>query len=174
MGSVVQLGGGRPRKPTSRKAALGTLRKDRINVAEPKLPPVKIPDPPDTLTEDEKVAWSELAAIVNPLSVATASDLYAFKRMVETAAMLTALRRSFIEAGGTPVYVEETKGGPQLRMRPEVYAIPTYEKLMLHHFTRWGIDPADRSRVSALTDEKPKTNPIAKFGLGATIKTKDE
>jgi hypothetical protein len=66
-----------------------------------------------------------------------------------------------------PVFVEETKAGPQLRMRPEVHALTSYSKLVLLHFARWGLAPADRSRVSALADATEKKNPLAKFGLGA-------
>lgn len=174
MGTLLRLGEGGTRIPDEVKKLKGTLRKHRVNATKPALPPIQIPSPSPDATDDERAAWIELASLVNPLKVTTASDLYAFRRMVETAAMLAALRRSLRDSGGAPVYELVTKSGVQLLLRPEVNAIPTYEKLMLHHFARWGIDPADRSRVTALADEKPKTNPIAKFGLGATIKTKGE
>jgi hypothetical protein len=165
MPKVVQLGGGRPRKPTAQKALAGTLRGDRANPAEPQGQPIAIPEAPPDLTPFEAAAWADLKALVDPMKVATASDVFAFRAMVEDAGMLAALRKSFNDSGGDPVYVEDTKAGPQLRMRPEVQAIPTYRKLLFLHMARWGIDPADRSRVSALTEEKPKADKLAKFRL---------
>jgi hypothetical protein len=168
MGKVLQLGGGRPRKPTSRKALAGTLRSDRVNGAEPTLPPAKIPAPPKDLKETERKAWVELAALVDPMVIATASDAAAFRKMVEIVAIRASLIRSYYEeGGGVPTYVEDTQSGPQLRMRPEVHAIPTYDKAVLLHFARWGLDPADRSRVSALADGAGKPNALKKFGLAA-------
>jgi hypothetical protein len=168
MGKVLQLGGGRPRKPTSRKALAGTLRKDRTNAAEPSLPPSKLPGPPKDLQDIERKAWLELAALVNPMVIATASDVAAFRKMVEVVAIRAALIQSFYdEGGGVPTYTEDTKAGPQLRMRPEITAIPTYDKAVLLHFARWGLDPADRSRVSSLADGAGRPNPLKKFGLSA-------
>ena len=158
---------GGTRKPTKLKELSGTNRKDRANPREPKLQPVPIGEPPEDLTEFEMAAWVELRVVVDPMTIATAADLTAFRQMVEDVGMLASLRKSFIDAGGLPVYSEMTKTGEQLRMRPEVYSIPTYRKLVLLHFARWGLTPADRARVSTLSDDLPKTNPIAKFGLGA-------
>lgn len=165
---VIQLGGGRPRKPTAHKRLAGTLRPSRENPAEPRATPIELPDPPEDLTDLERAAWVELKALIDPMQIATAADVVAFRAMVEDAGMLATLRKSFVDAGSEPVSVEETKAGAQLRMRPEVLSIPTYRKLMLLHFVRWGLSPADRQRVSALTDTKPKKDPLAKFQQGGT------
>lgn len=166
-GKILSIGVGRPRKPSALKDLAGTSRADRANPAEPALPAAAMPKPPRDLKADEKRAWRELAALVDPMRIATASDLAAFRSMVECAGVLAALRRSFYGDGkGEPTYWAQTKSGSILMMRPEVNAIPTYQKLMLHHFARWGLNPADRSRVSALA-EPEAPNPIAKFGLGA-------
>ena len=159
----VQLGGGRPRKPTAVKRLAGTARKGRENPAEPQLEPVALPGPPKDLTAHERAAWIELKALIDPMQIATAADVAAFRSMVEDAGMLAALRQSFIDAGAEPVYSEDTKAGAQLRMRPEVLSIPTYKKLLLLHFARWGIDPADRQRVSFLKPETRSADPLAKF-----------
>jgi hypothetical protein len=166
MTKSLQLGGGRPRKPTAHKALAGTLRPSRANPAEPQLRAMPIPSPPRDLTKFERLAWRALKEIVDPMKVGTAADVFAFRSMVEDAGMLASLRKSFIDSGGQPVYVEETNAGPQLRMRPEVQAIPTYRKLLLLHMARWGIDPADRQKVMTLGDDGPKVDPLAKFRLG--------
>lgn len=165
--TVLHLGRGRPRKPTATKALQGTLRKGRVNPAEPRGTLVAIPDAPaDLLTDDERAAWELYRGLVDPLKVATASDLEAFRAMVEDAALLRTLRRSYyVEGGGKPTYVEDTKAGLQLRQRPEPNMIATYRKVMFLHWARWGLTAADRSKVSALTDEKPKEDKLAKFRL---------
>lgn len=168
MAKSVQLGGGRPRKPTAQKALAGTLRPSRENPAEPSLTPAPLPEPPANLTAFERQAWEDLRRLIDPMQIATAADVYAFRRMVECAGVLSTLRASFYgakknEGKGKPVYAEPTQAGMQLRMRPEINAIPTYEKLMMLHMARWGIDPADRSRVRALKDEAPKVDKVAKF-----------
>jgi hypothetical protein len=164
---VIQLGGGRPRKPTAHKRLAGTLRNDRQNHAEPRLQPIALPDPPADLTDLERAAWVELKELIDPMQIATAADVVAFRSMVEDAGMLAALRKSFIDSGSEPVTVEETKAGAQLRMRPEVLSIPTYRKLMLLHFVRWGISPADRQRVSVLSDPTAKKqDPLGKYRVG--------
>ena len=168
MPKVVALGlGGHNRKPSRLKELAGTQRADRINPAEPTLPAVMIPAPPADLSDDERVAWGELAVLVDPMRIATASDLAAFRVMVEDVAVRASLLRSYRDDGSRPVYVEDTKAGAQLRLRPEVPQLTAYSKLVLLHFARWGLDPADRSRVAALADGNEKPNPLAKFGLGA-------
>lgn len=161
MGSITQLGGGRPRKPTSAKALAGTLQKCRTNPAEPLSEPIDIPDPPVELTSHEQVMWLELRALVGPMRITAAADLYAFRSMVEDAAMLRALRDSL--GANDPIYEAVSKFGSQLKARPEVAAIPVYRKLMFLHMARWGINPADRSRVSVLADTEPAEDPLKDF-----------
>ena len=163
MAKSIQLGGGRPRKPTTLKKLAGTQRKDRLNTAEPRLAPISLPDPPAGLTPHERAAWAELKDLVDPMAIATAADVVAFRAMVETAGMLADLRKSYVEAGAEPVIVEETKAGAQLRTRPEVLSIPTYQKLLMLHFARWGLAPADRQRVSALKPVVEQRDPLSKF-----------
>lgn len=160
---------GRPRKPTAQKALAGTLRKDRTNPAEPSGPPTALPEPPQALTEDERAAWLELKALIDPMQVATAADVYAFRRMVSVAGVLATLTRSYYAspedggAGGKPTYWEDTQAGAQLRQRPEPNMIATFEKALMLHMAQWGISPATRSKVSMLAGEKPKANPVDRF-----------
>src|SRR6185369_2073636 len=100
MSKVIQLGGGRPRKPTALKKLAGTARKDRENAQEPRLKPVPLPDPPEDLTKHERAAWLQLRELVDPMQITTAADLVAFRAMVEDAGMLATLRQSFIDSGG--------------------------------------------------------------------------
>jgi hypothetical protein len=163
----VKLGEGRPRKPTAAKKLAGTLRKDRANPDEPQGTPVAMPDAPADLNKFERAAWDELKRLVDPRQVAIAADVYAFRRMVEVCGMLAALRKSFADAKWKPVIAESTKAGVQLRIHPAVQAIPTYEKLAMLHLARWGLSPAERSKVSVLKDGAPKKDKLEKFRLKA-------
>lgn len=156
--------GGRPRKPTALKELAGTARKDRANVAEPRLQPCPIPPPPDDLTPTEREAWLELAAVVDPMRIATRADLEAFRQMVLAVAIVADARAS-LRAAGTVVLEEQTKAGTQVRARPEINIIATYQKLVLYHFSRWGLTPSDRSRVSSLAEEV-RDDPLAEFADG--------
>lgn len=161
----LQLGGGRPPTPTAHKRLAGTLRGDRQNPGEPQVTAIDLPDAPADLTPDERAAWVELAHVINPMSIAAASDVFAFRQMVEDVAMLMSLRRSLIESGGRPVVIERSKGGVHLRTRPELAAIPVFRKLVLLHMSRWGLSPADRQRVSALQDESRENDSLSEFRI---------
>src|SRR5690348_3607297 len=129
-----------PRRPTQLKVLSGTLRPSRENPLEPVGDPVALPEAPKDLSDDEKAMWEELAKRVGPMHVATDADLFVFREMVVVAAMLRALRRSFIDNGnGEPIYEVVTKTGVMLMRRPEVDAIATYEKLFLQFVARFGI-----------------------------------
>ena len=61
------------RLPTELKKQRGTLRKDRLNENEPKLPSV-IPPIPTWLSEDGQKAFSELSNLLHDMSVLTQAD----------------------------------------------------------------------------------------------------
>lgn len=146
---------GRPRKPTQLKVLTGTARADRLNPREPKAAAVDIPPPPSGLTRDERESWLELKAVVDPMRVATAADVVAFREMVGTLGILRALRRSLAKG----------KIAEDGLVRPEVSAIAVYTKLMHAHLARWGLTPADRARVAALEADKGAGSPLDQFRL---------
>lgn len=165
MSGLAGAGGGRPRKPTALKVLARTDHPGRINAAEPRLDPVSILEPIKGLSISERRAWVELAGLVNPTRVATAADLTAFRLMVEAVAMVADLRASLRKAKGQLVYKEFTKSGPQLRQRPEIVLIEKYQKLAMYHLARWGLTPADRSRVSSLAEDAGP-DPDEEFSVG--------
>jgi phage terminase small subunit len=159
---------GRPRKPTFVKALQGTLAPTRTNLREPRLSPATIPEPPADLSDFERKAWTELAAVINPMQIATASDLYAFRLFVQAAGVLASLRQSLREhAGGMPIHAMPTRSGEQVVARPEVDQIAKFQKLCLLHLVRWGLSPSDRSRVTALSGNDSGGDPLAWWRLGA-------
>ena len=61
------------RKPTALKVLTGTLRPDRVNTREPKVP-VAAPRPSRKLAADERREYGKLLRRVQVLRVATAGD----------------------------------------------------------------------------------------------------
>lgn len=154
-------GGGRPRKPTVLKVLEGTARPDRANPNEPKLPLFRIPPPPEGLPATESNAWSELGALVDELKIATKADLPAFALMAQAVAMCAEAREALRRDG--LIIEETTKAGVMVRQRPEVTILASFQKIAMYHFNRWGLTPADRSRVSALADDAGEVDPLGEF-----------
>ncbi|EHH68391.1 hypothetical protein GMO_11610 [Gluconobacter morbifer G707] len=72
------------------------------------------------------------------------------------------LEEHTIAEGGSQTYVTIGKSGPMVRMRPEVAAIADANRRVAMWLARFGLTPADRSRVGAA--EEKKENPFADLG----------
>lgn len=173
-GTLVTLGGGlpggRPRKPDAVKALSGNARKDRTNPDAPKGDAIQIPPPPKHFTARERESWKRYAAIVGPMQIVTAADLRAFERLVEVDAVIAeaqARMRDDLDPEGRVRLIETTttRNGEWSRPRPELELIARFEKILLFHFSRFGLTPADRSRVSAL--KTAESDPLDEFAPGA-------
>lgn len=130
-----------PAIPDSLKAVRGTLKKNRVNPAQPKLDPAFLPPPPDDLAADEKAIWARLAMVIDPMRVATVADVECFTILVYSVALAHRVRRNR-------------------------KASTTEKVLAWKHarsaFTDFGISPSSRSKVSA-APATSKTDPLAEF-----------
>lgn len=161
--SVINLGG-RPRKPTALKELEGTVRPDRANAREPKTRLVRIPPPPEHLSSCERQAWKRLAKVVDPMKIATASDLESFAFAVQTIAAAHLAAREVFESGSVTDVEETAHGGAHAKVKPALTAMVQLQKLWIVHANRWGLTPGDRSRVSTLEgDDKDSKDPLAEF-----------
>jgi len=147
---------GRPRKPTLAKVIQGTFRKDRANPAEPRLRPWRIPrnlPKGKGYPEAWREAWRALAPLVNALGVVARSDLLAFEGLVCAVALHRSAEASLFAGGNTStVYARKDRAGnPYLAKRPEVGMLAQTDRLIATYLARFGMSPADRSRVAALT-----------------------
>lgn len=165
-----------PRKPTHLKVVSGTARPDRANPNEP-TPPRERPSPPSHLSDRGKAAWAEAAVIVDGMGVLTAADPVALEALAEALADLRAARASLarplvltietddgpiereMAAAGERYYWTMGKGGPMRRQRPELVDIADADRRLAAWIGRFGMSPADRSRVSAAPSEE--VNPFA-------------
>ena len=130
-----------PALPDSLKAARGTLKKSRVNQAQPRLDPTLLPAPPDHLAADEKAAWVRLAAVIDPMRVATAADVECFTVLVFSVALAHRVARS--KKAGT---VEKVTAYKHARSA----------------MTDFGISPSSRAKVSA-APATDKHDPLAEF-----------
>jgi P27 family predicted phage terminase small subunit len=166
VGDILHLaGGGRPRKPTAMKQLSGTARADRASPREPRRAFASMAKPPKGAKGNLLVAWKRLAPLVDALRVATRQDEVAFAQMVETYRIILDARESLDEAGGSPVYECMTQFGVQMKARPEVEIIAKNQKILAYWMNRFGLTPADRSRVAEIEGEGA-ADPLDEFSPG--------
>lgn len=162
----------RPRLPSYLKVVRGTSRKHRENLAEPK-PARERPSPPSHLSDRGKAAWAEAVLLTDRMGVLTEADSFALEGMAETLAGLRtahaslALPLTMTDEDGTVTTVAEGGeryywSGPLRRQRPEISDIAELERRLAMWLSRFGLSPADRSRVSAAPADP--SNPFAKLG----------
>jgi phage terminase small subunit len=161
----------RPRKPTLLKIVAGTTQPCRINANEPK-PTRERPSSPAHLSNRGKAAWAEASIIADRMGVLTEADPIALEGLAEAIADIRAARASLdrpmmygdvvMAAAGERYYWTEGKGGPMRRARPEIADIADADRRVGAWVARFGISPADRSKVSATPAEK--INPFAALG----------
>jgi hypothetical protein len=139
----------RPRKPTQLRILAGTLPASQAPKAEPK-PPFAAPHPPPYLSDDERLAWNRCAEAVSSIRICAAQDFAGFESLVCTFVEAQRLRASLREAGSSTYTTVSASGSAMLRPRPELSALAAVEARLLSWLTRFGLTPADRSRVSDL------------------------
>jgi len=157
--------GGRPRKPRALKLVQGTDRPDRANRNAPAPSSVPLPPPPKDLTAHEKRSWKHLAALIDPLRVAAAADVVAFREMVRCHGIIHQAWDELRKAGGELTYEVVTEAGLSIRKRPEMEIIATFQKLLDAKLGRFGLTPAEREKVSRAGDEAAG-DPLDEFAIG--------
>lgn len=153
----------RPRKPTLLKVVGGTAQPCRINKSEPKPKRVK-PSPPAHLSDKAKTAWGEASVILDRIGVLTEADAIAMEGLCEAIADLRTARQALASYGGSLTYETVTKdGGKMHRAYPEVAMVSDADRRLAMWLAKFGLTPADRSRVSSGNDDKGKADPWANF-----------
>lgn len=153
---------GRRPTPTAIRETTGNPGKRPMNAAEPK-PPAGLPAAPAHLSPQALAAWPVIGRLLVDMRVLTEADAVALEGMCEAYADLLAARAALAE----PVYVgdqmiarprERTyitigNSGPMIRKRPEVEMIADADRRLQGWLSRFGLTPADRSRVGAAMPE---------------------
>ena len=141
-----------PRLPTEIKRMKGTLEPSRTNPAEPK-PPRGIPEAPTDLSDAAKNEWQRIALILDGMGILTTADQFAMAQLAEAIATYKTAQATIRRRGGNLTYEAEARDGKILvRTYPEVSIMNEADKRIGYWLTRFGMTPADRSRVSVLGD----------------------
>jgi P27 family predicted phage terminase small subunit len=157
--------GGRPRKPRALKLVQGTDRPDRANMRAPMPASVPLPPAPKDLTAHEKRSWKLLAALVDPLRIAAAADVVAFREMVRCHGIISQAAAELRASGGKLTYEVMTESGLSFRKRPELELIATFTKLLDAKLARFGLTPAEREKVTKIGDDSTG-DPLDEFAVG--------
>lgn len=157
--------GGRPRKPRALKLVQGTDRPGRANTRAPTPASVPLPPAPKDLTAHEKRSWKHFAELVDPLRIAAAADVIAFREMVRCHGIIHQAAAELRAAGGKLTYVVVTESGPSVRKRPEMEIIATFTKLLDAKLARFGLTPAEREKVTKIGDDA-EGDPLDEFAVG--------
>jgi P27 family predicted phage terminase small subunit len=112
---------------------------------------------PEGLDEEHQRSWERHAALLTGMKVLTVADGLALESMVRAH---VELRRLQAEVAQLPAFERSDSG--LLKRHPGISAIADYDGRYLSWLTRFGLTPADRSRVSASTDGN-EDNPWAKI-----------
>jgi P27 family predicted phage terminase small subunit len=157
------------------KLVKGTGQKCRMNEHEPKLPP-SVLQPPAHLSEAAREAWGKIGQIVSDMGILTGGDPLALEGLCGAYADLLAARASLerpiycgddvVAVGGSPTYITVGKNGNlMIRARPEIALIKDADRRLAMWLAKFGMSPADRSRVSAAPTVDG--NPFAKLDTHA-------
>lgn len=145
----------RPRKPTKSKALANTLQPCRTNRAEPHLP-ITRPLPPAHLSETARTAWAGFAPILERMQVLTEADAAALERLCEVYAETLTLQE-IIKTEGRLYETTTRDGSKMIRSHPAVAMLADADRRLAMYLQKFGLSPADRSRVSASGPDAPES-----------------
>ena len=147
------------RLPTELKKQRGTLRKDRLNENEPKLPSV-IPPIPTWLSEDGQKAFSELSTLLHDMSVLTQADELALTLLCDAYSEYKKAKEVVNELGAT-MEVTSREGNSKSVIRPEVQIANQSFVRVFQLLKEFGLTPSSRAKVNAI--ENASTTPDVKI-----------
>lgn len=157
--------GGRPRTPRALKLVRGTDRPGRANLKAPAPRSMPLPPPPRDLNPLERRAWVQLRELVDPLRIASAADVIAFRQMAVCLGMIEQARAELKKHDWSTEYEVVTEFGTSYRKRPQIETIATFQKLLDAKLGRFGLTPAEREKVSADTNQNVH-DPLDEFTSG--------
>jgi len=137
------------RKPTELKKLAGTLRPDRVHLAEPR-PPAASGYCPRDLPESAKKWWRKVAPVLAELGLLTVLDVPAARDMILCAARLVQCEQ-LIEEKGILVPGARNEG---LVKNPAIAAANQYRAALYRWASKFGLTPSDRAGLQVLSEER--------------------
>jgi len=133
--------GGHNKKPDHLKVVQGTIRKDRSNPNAPELE-VKIPKPSPSLPKEAKEEYIKLSSLLNNMRVLTEADQGELENLAIARAQIKYLSKKLFKTSDLKEF------------RKIQIAINDAIRISAALSIRFGLSPADRSRVSVLNEKK--------------------
>lgn len=123
-----------------------------MNRREP-APMTAAPDAPAHLSERARQAWPKVVEILLGMGTLTVADGIALEALCECYADLVEARKS-LRSRETTTYEGGTADAPIYRSYPEVAQIADADRRLQSWLAKFGLTPADRSKVSAIGSEE--------------------
>ncbi len=134
--------------PTEIKRQRGTLRADRTNPNEPKLPS-SIPPTPSWLSEDGKIAFSELSILLHDMAVLTQADELALTLLCDAYSEYKSAKE-IVNTLGATVEIMSREGNSKPTIRPEVQIANQAFVRVFQLLKEFGLTPSSRAKVNAM------------------------
>jgi P27 family predicted phage terminase small subunit len=135
------------RKPTSLKVLQGTYRQDQSNPAEPE-PSRGVPEPLGCLSGAEQSVYRRIVGILDGMRVLTVADRDAVSRLAQDFCLVNEAKRQLDSKG----WVLISSNGNSYK-NPWATVYNEARKREAEGWIRFGLTPADRSRVKAAPEE---------------------
>lgn len=143
---------GPPPTPTALKVIRGNPGKRPLNDREPQPPPPSSLDAPGDLSDAAKLIWHDMAPKLSALNLLGSIDVRALARACRLEALGLEQLRISEETGPT----QELKGQGRTVAAEFSVAMKSFDAADRIWF-RFGITPAERSRLKTVEPEKPKS-----------------
>ena len=144
------------RLPTEIKKQRGTLRQDRMNDNEPKLPCV-IPPIPTWLSEDGQKAFVELSTLLHNMMVLTQADEMALTLLCDSYSEYKKAK-DVVNELGTTMEVTSREGNVKSIIRPEVQIANQSFVRVFQLLKEFGLTPSSRAKVNAIEKSSTTTD----------------
>jgi P27 family predicted phage terminase small subunit len=136
-------------------------KKELSDRGEPE-PPRGIPQAPEQLSKEAKIAWPLLAARLDEMGVLTYADAWALEQLAENYAEILSWRKEIKKNGRMMNYTNKF-GEESERINPACLALSDTEKRFRAMMAEFGLTPSSRMRLHAIPKEKKESNPAAKY-----------
>lgn len=160
---------GRRPTPTHLKVVSGNPGKRALNKREPK-PKREIPSCPAHLSDESKVAWGRLTAMLDRIGVLTEADALALERLCDCYSEILECRVLIARDGRTYSSIRTEGEGDDvqemvlIKANPAVAMLADADRRFKGYLVEFGLTPAARSKVQAKGgDGDDEKDPLKEF-----------
>ena len=148
---------GRKKLPTKLHILKGTDRKDRTNPSEPE-PELKIPTPPEHLSEYALKEWNRITAELELIGLLTELDRTELAMYCQAYGRIVKYEKIVAEKGE----LYKTPNG-SVQLSPAMWVINKAMEQCHKYLTEFGMTPSSRTKVSGKKKEI-ENDPFSQFG----------